>query len=362
MTPWQVFDFLVAVDLASPGAAIAKLGLWPIQRDGVPEDSELDLAAALSDRLLFAQDARSIGDRARALLLDDPSGSKGLALECFLRDVADRSPLQATAELATRPDLWLGPLQPRFSGQALKTIRLVSWRGPKGSVARWSGLRDPEEEGGKPRLVLDRMAAAKDQARLEVRWTTEPELLAKGTVEYRVSVVAGDEELAEQAVAHKDRPPQKAVFSSEDFEDFDLDAKFEAFVRVAAVAAEGVETVQSEEFVLEFGQVATKTTAASGHIVRTLADGAIAIATRAAFDEAIKDGYLPPRSSQDKKGYISWRVEDGRSIRVQRPVLIRHIEENWREQNGAVGRWIARVRADGSPACLPEFQPLERGV
>ena len=44
--------------------------------------------------------------------------------------------------------------------------------------------------------------------------------------------MAGDEELAEQTISQRDRPPQKAVFSSEDFEDFDLDAKFEAFVRV----------------------------------------------------------------------------------------------------------------------------------
>ena len=127
------------------------------------------------------------------------------------------------------------------------------------------------------------------------------------------------------------------------------------------MAAGGVETVQSEEFVLEFGKVATKTTAASGHIVRTLVYGAIAIATRGAFDEAIKGGHLSPRSSQDKKGYISWRLDDGRSVRVQRPVLVRDVEESWREQNGAIGRWISRVRADGSPTSAPEFWPLDRG-
>ena len=363
LAPWQVFDFLVAVDQASPGAAIARLGLWPIERDGVPEDRELDLATALSERLLFAQGSRSIGDRARALLLDDPSGEKGLALERFLRDVADQSPLQATAELAGRPELWLGPLQPRFSGEALIAIRLASWRGPRGNVAKWSGLKDPEEEGGKPRLVLDRAAPAKYQARLEVRWTTEPESLAKGTVEYRVIVMAGDEELADQTISQRDRPPQRAVFSSEDFDDFDLDAKFEAFVRVTAVTTDGVAAAQSEEFILEFGQGGHGgTTASSGHIVRTLADGAIAIATRAGFDEAIKDGHLPPRSSEDKKGYISWRVEGGRGIRVQRPVLIQRVEESWREQDGAIGRWIARVRADGSPASRPEFRALDRDV
>lgn len=362
LTPWQVFDFLVAIDQVSAGAAISKLGLWPIRREGVPDDAELDLAAALSERLLFAQDARSIGDRVRALLLDDPSGESGPALERFLRETADLSPLQGAAAVAARPELWLGPLQPQFSAETLRAIRLVSWRGPRGNVARWSGLLDSEDEGGKPRLVLDRAAAPKDQARLEVRWTTEPDSLAKGSVEYRVSVVAGDEELAEQTIGQRDRAPQKAVFSLEDFEDFDLEAKFEAFVRVAAIASDRVDPVQSEEFILEFGQVSAKPTAGSGQIVRTMADGAIAIPTRAGFDEAIKDGHLPPRCSEDKKGYISWRVEGGRSIRVVRPVLIRLVEENWQALEGAVGRWIARVRGDGSLAGPPQFRPLDRGA
>ena len=99
----------------------------------------------------------------------------------------------------------------------------------------------------------------------------------------------------------------------------------------------------------------------SGQIVRTLGDGAIAIATRAAFEEIIKHGHLPPRASEDKKGFISWQLEGGRSIRVLRPVLIRHVEDDWRDRNGAVGRWIVRVRADGSPAGRPEFRALERG-
>jgi hypothetical protein len=362
VTPWQMLDFLVMAAEESPGAAIAKLGLWPIRSDGDVEDRDLDLAAALSERLLLSHDARSVDDRVRALLLDDPSGEKALALGRFLREAAGRSPLQAMAALVERQDLWLGSIQPRFSGEELQAIRLVSWRGPRGNVARWSGLRDPEEPDGKPRLILDRTAAAKDQARLEVRWTTEPDGLATGTVEYRVSIMAGDEELAEQTVAHRDKSPQKAVFSLEDFdENLDPDAKFEAFVRVAAVAADDVEPDESVEFVLEFGQVAEATTTKnSGQIVRTLADGMIGIASRDSFDAVVKDGHLPPRASEDKKGFISCRLEGGRSVRVQRPALIRQIEDSWREVNGAIGRWLVRVRADGSPVGAPEFRPLER--
>ena len=165
--------------------------------------------------------------------------------------------------LADMPDLWLGRLEPRFSGETLQAIRLLSWRGPRGDLAKWSGLADPEEVGGKARLILDRDAPVKDRGQLEVRWTTEPEQLAKGSVEDRVTVMAGDEELAEQTLVHKDRPPQRAVFGPEDFEDLDPDAKFEAFIQVSVVAADGVESVRSdEEFILEFGQGTGKTSVA----------------------------------------------------------------------------------------------------
>jgi DNA phosphorothioation-dependent restriction protein DptH len=307
------------------------------------------------------QDGRSIRDRVRSLLLDDPTGDHGRGLERFLRDVADHGPFQAVQALAGRPDLWLGSLQPCFSGEILQAIKLIPWRGPRGDLVRWSGLKETEEPGGLPRLILDRDASAKGKAQLEVRWSTEPEHLAKGSVQYRVTVVAGDEELAAQTPVHKDRPPQRAVFGVEDFEDLDPDAKFEAFVQVSAIAADGVESVRSEEeFILEFGQASGKASAASGQIFRTLSDGAIVIASRALFDEAIVNGHL--RASEDKKGYISWRGEGGRSIRVLRPALIRQVEVDWRERKGAVGRWIARVRADGSLAGPLEFTSFERGV
>jgi hypothetical protein len=229
-------------------------------------------------------------------------------------------------------------------------------------VARWSGLQDPDDEGDKPRLVLDRAAPLKTQGRLEVRWGTEPDQLAKGSAEYRVTVVAGDEELAELVVSHKERGPQRAVFSLEDFEDLDANAKFEAFVQIAAVGVEGAEAQRTEECVLEFGQASGKAAASSGQIVRTLVDGAIAIGARAEFGEAVTEGHLPLRVTEDRKGFIAWRWKGGRSVRVLRPALIRQIEEDWRDRKGAVGRWFVRVRADGSPAGAPSFQPIDRGA
>jgi DNA phosphorothioation-dependent restriction protein DptH len=307
--------------------------------------------------LLFAQDARSVADRVRALLLDDAAVKTPL-LERFLREVTGRPPAAGVAALVDRPDLWLGPLWPRVSGDKLRGLKLTEWRDKKGAMLKWSGLLPPEDADGKPRLLLDRDAASKDQARLTVRWTTEPDQLAKGSIEYRVTILADRDELAERTVTHRDRQPQQLVFSLEDFEELEGTEKFQAVVQVASVGSGDVSAVISEEFLLEFGQASGKAIASSGHIERTLVDGAIGIATRAGFDEAIAGGHLGTRISEDRKGFLSWRGEGGRSVRVLRPALIRQVEQDWRDRSGAVGRWIQRVRADGSPAGAAEFVPI----
>ena len=162
----QVFDFLVAVQSTTPGARRSPslaCGQSPSMAYPLKASSNSCLAA-LSDRLLFVQDGRSIRDRVRSLLLDDPTGDHGRGLERFLRDVADHGPFQAVQALAGRPDLWLGSLQPCFSGEILQAIKLIPWRGPRGDLVRWSGLKEPEEPGGLPRLILDRDASAKGKA------------------------------------------------------------------------------------------------------------------------------------------------------------------------------------------------------
>jgi hypothetical protein len=358
LTPWQVFDFHVAVESHGPGAALSRVGLWPVATDKTPDRETLELSAAMAERLLFAQGGRGIADRVRALLLDDPSGEQARNLEKFLHESAGRSLQETMAELRKREDLWLGNLQPRFSGALLRTIRLVPWRDARGKLLRWTGLAEAEEEGARPRLVLDRKAPPRDQARLVVRWTTEPDDLAKGSTEYRVAIVAGDDTLAEQVFPQKDRQPQQVAFDLEDFEELDDNAKFEVSVVVAPIGVEGVEAQHSEEFVLEFGQADSSAEAGTGRIVRTLVDGALAIETREEFDAAITDGHLPPRASEDKRGFIIWKGAK-RSVRVLRPALIRRIEEDWQKREGAIGRWRQKVRADGSPSGALEFDPIE---
>jgi DNA phosphorothioation-dependent restriction protein DptH len=360
LTPFQVFDFLVGVDQIGAGAAVAKLGLWPIIGDELPSDADLDLSAALAERLLFAHDDRSLGDRVRALLLDDPDGGQAPALELFLREAAGCSPIQALERLVARPELWLGALQPRFSGTALRALRLASWRTTASKLVGWSGLQTSTTDADdKPHFVLDREAPVKEQGRLEIRWTTEPDELPQGSVDYRLVIMAGEEEIAEQSVAHKEKGPQRAVFSIEYFEHLNADAKFEAFVQVSAIGVQDVESVQSEEFVLEFGKAEGKSSATSGKVERSLVDGAIVIASRAAFDDALLNGHIAPRVTEDKKGFISWGIPGGRSVRVLRPALIRQVEEDWQQRNGAPGRWILKIRSDGSPVGFPTFESFE---
>lgn len=357
LTPLQEFNFLITADLQGCGAAVARLGLWPIGGQGTPSDSVLDLAAAMAERLLLAQDDRSLSDRVRSLLLaDDPKGDHAQALESFLREVGGLGPLHALERLSSLPDLWLGRINPQFTGTALRALRLVPWRTGAGRLAAWCGLREIDAETGvRPHLMLNRSAPAKEQGRLEVRWHSEPGDLARGAVEYRVAIMAGEEEITEQTISHRQNGPQRAVFSIEFFEDLPADAKFEAVVHISAANVSDVQAIQSEEFVLEFGEAEGKSSASSGRIVRSLVDGAIAIPDRGAFDHAAEHMH----ASEDKKGYISWNVRGGRSVRVLRPTLIRQVEEDWVGGGGRPGRWILRVRSDGSPVGDLEFVALE---
>jgi DNA phosphorothioation-dependent restriction protein DptH len=359
LSPFQVLDFLVGVGRPAngPGAALARLGLWPILATGAPEALDLEISLALTNRLLAVRDdARTPHGRVSALMLDDPSGQLTLALEKFLHDCIHRSPSQSLEVLERERQLWLGPLKPQFADDAVRAINLVSWRGIRGEVTKWSGLHGGAS-GEKPLLTLDPVAAKKAAGRLEVRWTTVPDTPSKGATDYRAVIISGDEELAEQTVTHKEKQPQKATFTIEDFAEFDETQRFEAFVRVTAVS-EGVAAVDSEEFILEFGQVVDASTSASGQIVRTLVEGAIELSEREAFEVAVREG--AGRTSEDKKGFIVWRGENGRSVRVLRPALVRAVENDWRLRQGPIGRWIVRIREDGSWAGLPDFVALDQ--
>jgi DNA phosphorothioation-dependent restriction protein DptH len=358
LTPWSKFDFYVSAATEGEGRALSRLGLWPVRCQGAPSDAELDMSAAMADRLLYSGDARSVSERVRALLLVDGRDNEAL-LDRTLRALAGHSPEEAAAAIAEEPDLWLGSLDPGFAGEALRRINLTSWRDTKNAIHKWSGLTKPEDDDQIPRLVLDRDASVKDLTPLGVRWTTDPDQLPAGSLDYRVTVTAGEDVLAELVVAHRDKPYQQATIDLEDFEDLEGSEKFQAVIQIAALGLENVKPVVSEPFTLEFGTTAKSLSTASGQLVRSLIEGAIGASDRARFDELVGGPGAASRPIEDKKGFINWKGDAfGRGARVFRPALVKQVEEHWVARGGPVGRWAQVVRADGSPVGQLEFIEL----
>jgi DNA phosphorothioation-dependent restriction protein DptH len=358
LTPWSKFDFYVNAE-QNAGRALARLGLWPIASDDDPSTSELDLSAELADRLLYVSDTRAIAERVRGLRLEG-AADKAAHLGQALRIVSAMSPEEAARYIEDQPELWLGQIQPGFASEELRRIQLVPWRDAKGGILKWSGLTKPEGDGLTPQLILDRSAPTKDRAKLTIRWTTDPEDLVAGDIDYRVSVIAGEDVLADRIVHHRDHRTQQVVITVDDFEDLEGNEKFDAVVAVEAVGQGTVVPVQSEAFTLEFGVTATQLTSASGQEVRTLVEGAIGVADRADFDRMIGGVEARDRAVEDKKGFLTWKGEAAtRGARVFRPALLRDMERDWIQRGGAIGYWTQVVRADGSPIGSPEFVELE---
>tara|TARA_R110002124_G_scaffold16882_6_gene71414 strand:- start:20117 stop:25132 length:5016 start_codon:yes stop_codon:yes gene_type:complete len=358
LTPWSKFDFYVSA-AQHMGGSLARLGLWPIASEEDPSTSELDLSAELADRLLYVSDTRAIAERVRALQLEDGE-DRNPALEQALRSAAGMSPEEAARHIEDHPDLWLGSIKPGFASEELRRLQLTSWRDAKHNVLKWSGLTRPDGEDTAPRLVLDRTASTKDRSRLTVRWTTDPEEIVVGGVEYRVSVIAGEDVLAERIVHHRDHRTQQVAIGVDDFEDLEGTEKFDAVVEVAALGQETVAPVQSEAFTLEFWETVKQLTSSSGQAVRTLVEGAIAIGDRATFDQLVGSPGAAERAVEDKKGYLTWKGDTAtRAAKVFRPALLRAIERDWVRRDGNIGYWTQIVRADGSPIGDVEFVEIE---
>ncbi|SEM44747.1 hypothetical protein SAMN04515666_111177 [Bosea lupini] len=358
LTPWSKFDFYVSA-AQDIGRSLARLGLWPIASNDDPSTSELDLSAELADRLLYVSDTRAIAERVRALQLENAE-DRNPALEQGLRSAAGMSPEEAARHIEDQPDLWLGSIKPGFATEELRRLQLTSWRDAKGNVLKWSGLTRSDDEDAAPRLVLDRTASTKDRPKLTVRWTTDPEQIVVGGVEYRVSIIAGEDVLAERVVHHRDHRVQQVAIGVDDFEELEGTEKFDAVVEVAAVGQETVAPVQSEAFILEFGETIKQLTSSSAQAVRTLVEGAIAIGDRVTFDQLVSGPGAAGRAVEDKKGYLTWRGDAAtRAAKVFRPALLRAVERDWAQQGGKIGYWTQVVRADGSPIGDVKFVEIE---
>jgi hypothetical protein len=361
LAPWSALAYLgrAAEDAQVVGTALPMIGLWPIAITDRPSETDLDHAAVLVERLLPAQGARIAPEqRVAALNLDAGQEVTAVRLVGLLREVDGLPRMQALQRIALEQDLWLNHLRPGlFDQQTLQGIRIQSWRQRKGDPYRWSGLV-PNPDG---ELELRLSLASDDghnQARLEVRWTAEPEGLAPGAATYQVEVHAGQNVLAERSVSHAGKSAEKAVFSQDDF-DLDENARFQAQVRITPLGDAACEPAESEGFILCFGDASRgPATSSAGKIAATLSLAAIQVVPDwDTFRQLAKQPGDPACFETDKKGFILCKWQ-GKVAKVFCPPLFRQLSEDWIARNGALGRWRLRVREDGAPVGSPEFVPM----
>ncbi len=243
--------------------------------------------------------------------------------------------------------------------QQLRKVKIRSWRNSRGTVGKWSGL----EDGNPPQFLL----STDKVSRLEVRFETEPQELPKGCVEYRVSVMAGDDELAYRDISHSVRKGaqyQTVKLTTEDFEGIAEDSQFEARVVVSVIGVTdddiyGDSENESEEFLIRYGESTTETTSNTTKFERCMVDGAVSIADVEQFDKDVIDSDCFEVNTA--KNYVAFRsTSSKKSFKVQRPALIEVIERLQSEQTN-LGRWSVQVREDGQRVADPVFHAFQAG-
>jgi DNA phosphorothioation-dependent restriction protein DptH len=358
--PWTEFDFLVriAAESKQPGELLYLLGLWPVKPDRTRTlTASLDVSRMFVERLLGTTVAGiTPSQRIIALRLDNDLTTEGqlVDLERFLQFAATRPVLSALAELSEKPHLWVNALPIEEQGETILNVELVSWRTNSGRIAKWSGLVDGDQDEA-PALVLNPEASrTREYSKLEVRWKSRPDNLAKGAAEYHVAILTDmDEELASLEVAHTDRKEQKCRFTNDDFSMLNDDALISARVVVSVVGHDEIEPQESEEFAIRFGAVPGNQPVGIGKKVRTLSEGVIELGERKSVSAIVA---APDNLPIDSKSFVLVRTpERSKSFRVFYPPLLQQVERNWVESGGTIGRWRVRVRASGARASVPEF-------
>ena len=358
---WWAFDFLCrsADPEAVPGAFVHLLGLWPIlTREASAAGADLDLSRRFVDRLLGPESARwTPAERIAALRLDSESERTPGDLERFLLEVETEPLFPALQKLAGRPELWVGRLRTLDAAAAIRRIELTSWRNRNDALAKWSGLSQGEPPPEPPVLILNRDTGQSDRSStLEVRWKPEPFPLEKNAVEYEVRVVTDqDEPIAAATVSHRAaKGGEKHRFRVEDFDaTLDADAVVPAKVTLSVAGNTTVETKESEEFVIRFGEQPAAEAGGAGRKYRTLSEGLAELRERSALRSALGgDSHI---RDDPKGGRVVLRAKTlQRSLRVARPALIAEVERRWLGHR-QIGRWRVKVRASGSRVGTPEF-------
>lgn len=361
---WTEFDFFcrIAADKRHPGAYLHLLGLWPVQtEDEVAE--ELNVSRMFVERLLGTQVASlTPAKRIESLRLQPCEQLRDL--EGFLRQSDTQPLLSALAELAKQKHLWVNALPLEDAAQEILSIELSPWRTSAGKIARWSGLHERDDhdphDPPPPELILKPdVEQASDYSNLEVKWKARPENLKEGAAEYRVAITTDmDEELATREVVHSAKREEKCRFNNDDFTDLSEDALIPAKVVVSVLGDKQpkIEPVESEDFMIRFGDPPSIQLGGGGKTVRTFSEGLIELDSREMVSELVSATVSTRKPlSVDAKGCVQLRTPQRKTLRVFQPPLLKEVEKKWALSNGAIGRWVVKVRASGdrSGAVVP---------
>ena len=362
ISPWRQLAFYCAC-VAEPhfiGRLLPFLGLWPVEADGVPSEESLELSAQTVERLLLARGSdTTVQSRVGNLLLAPDAAEQAAQLEQFLVDNSGKPWTEVVQAVVDVPDLWINRLQPGFLARDLRTLQLMPWRKANGNPHSWTGLK---WDDGSEALVFHAKKEDGSDGRLQVRWKTTPDDLTAGSVTYDVSILTGsDTELASKSVEHRGRSNENCVFTVDDLEEYAEDGgTWEAVIRVQLAGHDPAPDGEpdplcatSERFVLTFspGDVDPRLTATLGKKVRALVEDAVSLSEED-FAEACQS-----KCSEDRKGYVAYEGKH-RSGRAFRPPLVARLEEDWSKRGYELGRWIVRVREDGSLSDVPSFVPM----
>lgn len=360
---WSIFDFFchVATNRRPAGAYVHLLGFWPIKETtGVDAQSGLDESRRFVDQLLAKDVAsRSPAERIDGLRLLNPTTDQLNDLERFLRAAATLPIRSALLQLIDREHLWINALQTEGAAEEILSIDLVPWLTKTGKVNKWSGLTEREDDV--PALTVNLDAENSTQyTKLEVRWKARPGHLAKGSAEYSIAVVTSrsEVEIASRTQMHAAKAVQKCIFTNDDFVDLPEDAAIPAMVVLSVVGNSSVQSQESEEFQIEFGERPEVSTSV-GKQFRTFSEALIDLDDRAEVEEMMSLDATQPRGA--KGDSLVWRSPNGRkNFRVYRPPLIKQAEDEWQVADGAIGRWRIKVRISGERVGRPQFVPIDR--
>lgn len=364
VTGRQELDFhnALAANEASPGAALPVLGLWPVAGTAAEAIGKLAHSSVMVDRLFQSgNSAQSPGMRVASLSLGDDHVDDANAIEAALRRCTGMQLEDAVREVASNENFWLGNLRPAFLEGKLERMELVPWRSPgTQKIHKWSGLvggSTEEDKDGLPQFRIN------DDAKLTVKWRVTPETLPQGSATYEVQMLVGEEIIASETVVHRGKAELKVVFDKDHFEEVEEGSRQEVRLKISTPGVEGIAPLETEDFLLCYGEGEVSERTTTGEVFRCVAEGIVQSDCPEAVETFVVERQKGKQGMPDKKGnarngstkpsqMLAFRLlGTTRGFRVERPGLLREIEEDWqRKEPNCVGRWRIRCRPDGHRA------------